>query len=211
MMHVAMLERMSAYDLYRWAEGQFAERDYYGAAQALERLLEEHSDEADLDSARELLTRAYFHGAQLKKAEAAARDLLDRDPTHAYGAPRDPHQLGHRGLRTLRGQPGDLSVEAAGMTSGVTSPWHRPHRRAVLTTVHPRSVRLEPDRDRAEVQRPPPSSALTVVIARCPPTAPAAPPRCPTCGPYRGDQDTVVLVELDRLDNRLLDPQKGTP
>ncbi|RYE75949.1 MAG: hypothetical protein EOO74_09235 [Myxococcales bacterium] len=77
---------MSAYDLFRFAEGQFAERDYLGAAQALERLIAEHTDEPDLNSARELLTRSYFHSAQLRKAEAAARDLLDRDPTHAYAA-----------------------------------------------------------------------------------------------------------------------------
>lgn len=86
MMDNVMLERMSAYDLFRYAEGQFGERDYYGAAQALERLVDVHSDEPDLASGRELLARAYFHSAQLSKAEATARDLLERDPSDAYAA-----------------------------------------------------------------------------------------------------------------------------
>lgn len=86
MINVTMLERMSAYDLFRWAEGQFEERDYYGAAQALERLVEEYADELDVTSGRELLARAYFHSAQLRKAEAVTRDLLERDPTNAYAA-----------------------------------------------------------------------------------------------------------------------------
>lgn len=86
MMNIVMLERMSAYDLFRFAEGQFEERDYYGAAQALERLVDVHAEEMDLTAGRELLARAYFHSAQLSKAEAAARDLMERDPSNAYAA-----------------------------------------------------------------------------------------------------------------------------
>ena len=72
------------------------------------------------------------------------------------GAPGDPHQLGHRALRTLGRQPGDLLVEHGGVTSGVPGPRHRPHRRPVLTAVHPRRVSLQLDLDRAQVQGPPP-------------------------------------------------------
>ena len=83
-MHNVLLDRMSPYDLFRYAEEQFAQRDYHGAAQALERLLE-HED-ADTTAARELLARAYFHGALLDKAEIASRILLERAPDNGYAA-----------------------------------------------------------------------------------------------------------------------------
>ena len=31
-----------------------------------------------------LLARAYYHSAQLTRAEAAAREVIDRDPTEPY-------------------------------------------------------------------------------------------------------------------------------
>lgn len=85
-MDAIMFDRMSAYDLFRFAEEQFAERDYIGAAQALERLFEVDGEQDGHAAARELLARAYFHSAQLGRAEATARDLLERDPTDAYAA-----------------------------------------------------------------------------------------------------------------------------
>ena len=45
-----------------------------------------HEHDGDLGAARELLARAYFHSAQLDRAAAAARDLLERDPAHGYAA-----------------------------------------------------------------------------------------------------------------------------
>lgn len=83
-MHDAMLDLMSPYDLFRLAEDQFARKDYHGAAKTLERLLED--GEADAAAARELLARAYFHGALLQKAEVAARLLLEREPDNGYAA-----------------------------------------------------------------------------------------------------------------------------
>lgn len=83
-MHHVLFDRMSPYDLFRYAEEQFAQRDYHGAAQALERLLED--GDADTPAARELLARAYFHGALLHKAEVAARILLERQPDNGYAA-----------------------------------------------------------------------------------------------------------------------------
>lgn len=80
----SILARMSGYDLFRWAEGQFAERDYYGAVRTLERLLEAEPETPA--AARELLARSYFHAAMLGPAEIAARELLAADPTNAYAA-----------------------------------------------------------------------------------------------------------------------------
>ena len=83
-MHNVLLDRMSPYDLFRYAEERFAQRDFHGAAQALERLLEDK--DADTTAARELLARAYFNGALLQKAEVAARILLEREPDNGYAA-----------------------------------------------------------------------------------------------------------------------------
>lgn len=77
------------YDRYRWAEDRFAHRDYRGAARTLETLLDEAAERPDdvghgLAEARLLLARAYYHSAQLRRAEATARALLDDDPTDSY-------------------------------------------------------------------------------------------------------------------------------
>lgn len=90
-LHDSLLDRLSPYDLFRLAEDQFAERDYYAAAATLERLLDEatatdpglgHATTA----ARELLTRSYYHAAMLSKAEEAARSLLEAEPDNGYAA-----------------------------------------------------------------------------------------------------------------------------
>jgi len=86
-MHVApLLERLDAYDAWRWAADLFDHRDYYAAATVLQHLVDTHPHEAELGEARELLARSYYHAALLDRAVAAARDLLDRDPSHAYAA-----------------------------------------------------------------------------------------------------------------------------
>ncbi len=79
------------YDRYRWAEDRFEHRDYRGAARTLEALLDEAAERPDdvghgLGEARLLLARAYYHSAQLRRAEATVRDLLADDPTDAYAA-----------------------------------------------------------------------------------------------------------------------------
>lgn len=81
-----MLERLDAHAAWRWAVDLFDHRDYYAAATVLERLVERHPHDAELGEARELLARSYFHAALLDRAVDAARDLLRRDPTHAYAA-----------------------------------------------------------------------------------------------------------------------------
>jgi Tfp pilus assembly protein PilF len=80
---------MELYDRYRWAQDLFAHRDYRTSARVLEALLAE-LDGLDaghaVTEARLLLARAYFHSAQLRRAEATARDVLAEDPTEAYAA-----------------------------------------------------------------------------------------------------------------------------
>ena len=81
-----MLERLSAYDAYRWAVDLFEQRDYYAAAEVLQHLVDTHPHEAELGAARELLARSYFHSAQSGRAADVARGLLQRDPSNAYAA-----------------------------------------------------------------------------------------------------------------------------
>jgi thioredoxin-like negative regulator of GroEL len=79
----------TTYMRFRWAEELFATRDYRGAATVLEELITATADEVGhhgLAEARTLLARSYFHSAQLRRAEAAARELLADDPTDAYAA-----------------------------------------------------------------------------------------------------------------------------
>lgn len=82
---------MEFYERFRWAEDLFGHRDFRAAARVLEDLLGDLAAEPvrvdqGLRSARELLARAYFHAAQLGRAETAARSLLDDDPTNEYAA-----------------------------------------------------------------------------------------------------------------------------
>jgi predicted Zn-dependent protease len=79
------------YDRYRWAEDRFAHRDYLGAARTLEALLAEASERPDdvghgLAEVRLLLARAYYHSAQLGRAETTLRALLADHPTDEYAA-----------------------------------------------------------------------------------------------------------------------------
>jgi len=82
---------MGFYERFRWAEGQFEDRDFRGAARTLETLLEDVEREPEqighpMTDVRLLLARAYFHSAQLRHAEEAARALLADNPTEAYAA-----------------------------------------------------------------------------------------------------------------------------
>ena len=81
----------------------------------------------------------------------------------------------------------------------------------MLATVHPRRVGLQPHLDRAQVQGPPPPPALTRVVARAASPAAATPAAGSLPRPDMGHQSLLILVELDLLDDRLLDPQQGTP
>lgn len=82
---------MGFYERFRWAEGQFEDRDYRGAARTLEALLADVRRDPGqvahpLTDVRLLLARAYYHSAQLRHAEEAARALLEDHPTEAYAA-----------------------------------------------------------------------------------------------------------------------------
>ena len=80
------LARLSTYDAYRWARELFEDRDFHTAARVLQHLVDTHPDDAGLGEVRELLARAYFHGALLGPAADAARELLAHEPTNAYAA-----------------------------------------------------------------------------------------------------------------------------
>lgn len=89
------------FDRYRYAQRLFATRHYAQAAQELEGILETariappgHS----LDDVEHLLARAYFHSAQLAKAETAARALIERDPTDGHAVLLLARSLERQGL-----------------------------------------------------------------------------------------------------------------
>ncbi|MDX8028949.1 tetratricopeptide repeat protein [Lentzea sp. BCCO 10_0856] len=67
----------------KWDRAQllFEARDYVKAAQLLAEVVEEVPFQTDLFL---LLARAYFHSAQLGKAEARLRVIVDRDPVEHY-------------------------------------------------------------------------------------------------------------------------------
>ncbi|NGY60178.1 tetratricopeptide repeat protein [Lentzea sp. NEAU-D13] len=67
----------------KWDRAQllFEAKDYIKAAQLLAELAEEVPFQTDLCL---LLARAYYHSAQLGKAEAQLRVIVDRDPVEHY-------------------------------------------------------------------------------------------------------------------------------
>lgn len=72
---------------YEWAQRLYEQSDYIRAAEALVELV----DEATLDGTlhgttdlRLLLARAYFHSAQLSRAEATLRVIVEETPTEGY-------------------------------------------------------------------------------------------------------------------------------
>ena len=79
---------MSAFDRYLYAQRLFRERRFGAAARELELLIADEmaadADGSGLGDAPLLLARAYYHSAQLVKAEAASRRLVDDDPTNVY-------------------------------------------------------------------------------------------------------------------------------
>lgn len=74
---------MNPFDRYRYAQRLFSERRYTAAARELEFLVAEANDPG-VGDAPLLLARAYYLSAQLAKAEAAARQLVENDPTDTY-------------------------------------------------------------------------------------------------------------------------------
>jgi predicted Zn-dependent protease len=76
---VNFLETTSA----RWARAQylFDARDYAGAAELLTDVVAEHPDQT---GPRLLLARAYYHSAQLHRAEEQLRAIVERNPVDDY-------------------------------------------------------------------------------------------------------------------------------
>lgn len=77
--------RSDALHEYRTAVTEMGERKYTQAAQRLEWIIAQPSDHGHaLTDVRELLARAYYHSAQLHKAEATVRALLSDRPDHGW-------------------------------------------------------------------------------------------------------------------------------
>jgi predicted Zn-dependent protease len=67
----------------RWERAQvlFDARDYIRAARLLAQVVEEVPEQT---GPRLLLARAYYHSAQLRRAEEHLRAVIDRDPVEHY-------------------------------------------------------------------------------------------------------------------------------
>ncbi|GAX49301.1 tetratricopeptide repeat protein [Streptomyces olivochromogenes] len=67
----------------RWERAQlfFDAKDYAGAARVLGGLVDEVPEQT---GPRLLLARAYYHSAQLRRAETELRTLVERDPVEHY-------------------------------------------------------------------------------------------------------------------------------
>ncbi|WP_028932701.1 tetratricopeptide repeat protein [Pseudonocardia spinosispora] len=66
---------------YERAQMYFDAKDFVTASTLLDELVEDVPDET---AVRVLLARAYFHSAQLHRAERELRIVLDRDPVDDY-------------------------------------------------------------------------------------------------------------------------------
>ena len=75
-----------SYSRFRRAERMFRNREYTAAATQLELVLAADDSGHGLHDARTLLARAYFHSAQLGRAEAVARTLVQDRPDDPYAA-----------------------------------------------------------------------------------------------------------------------------
>lgn len=72
---------MTAYEEFQRATLFFDAKDYAGAARILAPIVAEHGENR---SAVELLGRAYFHSAQLGRAEETFRRLVEVDPSNGW-------------------------------------------------------------------------------------------------------------------------------
>ncbi|PRX97344.1 tetratricopeptide repeat protein [Allonocardiopsis opalescens] len=71
----------TSYDAFTRGRRRFAQGDPIGAARVLEPVAEA---EPNNRTVLELLGRAYFHSAQLRKAEATFRTLVELDPCDSW-------------------------------------------------------------------------------------------------------------------------------
>lgn len=71
----------SVAETWERAQGLFEAKDYTGAAKLLPVVIDEAPEQT---AARLLLARAYYHSAQLRKAEEQLRLVIDRCPVEHY-------------------------------------------------------------------------------------------------------------------------------
>src|ERR1700750_137620 len=94
----------------------------------------------------------------------------------------------------------------------MASPRHRRHRHPMLRARHPWCVGLDEHPHRAGIQRPPPTPALTTVIAGAAPSALAATSGDTPAQPTRHHDLTGVLVEHAPRDaDPMVDPAPPRP
>lgn len=99
----------------RWERAQlfFDAKDYAGAARVLGGLVDEVPEQT---GPRLLLARAYYHSAQLRRAETELRALVERDPVEHYARlmlgrtleRQSRHEEAERHLRIAAALAGDL-------------------------------------------------------------------------------------------------------
>nr|WP_203612844.1 tetratricopeptide repeat protein [Streptomyces rochei] len=89
----------------------FDAKDYAAAARVLSGLVEEVPEQS---GPRLLLARAYYHSAQLRRAEAELRTLVERDPVEHYAR----LLLGRTLERQGRQEEADTQLRIAAALSG---------------------------------------------------------------------------------------------
>ncbi|MGW0765826.1 tetratricopeptide repeat protein [Streptomyces sp. NPDC002676] len=102
----------------RWERAQqfFDAKDYSDAAKVLVGLVEEVPEQT---GPRLLLARAYYHSAQLRRAEAELRVIVERDPVEHYAQlmlgrtlqRQARHEEAERHLRIASALAGDFPEE----------------------------------------------------------------------------------------------------
>ncbi|MFA1541204.1 tetratricopeptide repeat protein [Actinomadura monticuli] len=105
---------MTTYEEFERATLFFDSKDYAGAARLLAPIAEEHPGNR---AVVELLGRAYFHSAQLGRAEATFRRLVDLDPCNGWAHEALARTLERRGrpdeARPFRRLAGAMGVDPA--------------------------------------------------------------------------------------------------
>ncbi|MEU3344697.1 tetratricopeptide repeat protein [Streptomyces sp. NPDC006700] len=109
----------------RWERARmfFDARDYAAAARVLDGLVEEVPEQT---GPRLLLARAYYHSAQLRRAEEELRVIVERDPVEHYARLMLGRTLQRQGrrdeaethLRIASALAGDLPYITAGGGAG---------------------------------------------------------------------------------------------
>ncbi|MFF3334647.1 tetratricopeptide repeat protein [Streptomyces sp. NPDC002888] len=102
----------------RWERARmfFDAKDYAAAARVLGGLVEEAPEQT---GPRLLLARAYYHSAQLRRAEAELRVIVERDPVEHYARLMLGRTLERQGRHKEAGPHLRLASALAGDFSGL--------------------------------------------------------------------------------------------